>query len=159
MEIEVFGNKLKLENGEIYNFRKIHYTNEKMEWFKITFRLIKGYLNCSLTNNKVRRLFSFHRLMYYFYNPDFDIFNKELIIDHISRNTLDNSIGNLRKVSQQENQFNTDAKGCSFHKKSGKWRAQININKKRKYLGSYKTEEEARSKYLETKKKYHIISS
>jgi hypothetical protein len=94
--------------------------------------------------------------MYYFYNPDFDIFNLELQIDHISRNKLDNSIENLRLVTHQENQFNRDAKGCSFNK--GKWVAYIKINGKQIHLGRYNTQEEAHNKYLEAKKKYHIIS-
>jgi hypothetical protein len=34
-------------------------------------------------NNKIQRLFFFHRLMYLFYNPDFDILNPDLLIDHI----------------------------------------------------------------------------
>jgi hypothetical protein len=39
MEIEFFGNKLKLENGEIYNYRKIK--NGKNLWCKITFSINK----------------------------------------------------------------------------------------------------------------------
>jgi hypothetical protein len=55
--------------------------------------------------------------MYYFYNLDFDIFNKKLVIDHIDRNPLNNNIENLRVVTHQENTFNSDAKGCYFNKK------------------------------------------
>jgi len=160
MEIEVYGNKLKLENGEIYNYRNINPNSEKIDWCKIKFTLgSRGYLYCSLSNNKVRRKFLFHRLMYLFHNQDWDIFNKKLIIDHISRNTLDNRIENLRPLTNQENQFNTDAKGCCFHKPTGKWMAYITINRKLINLGLYISEEEAHNKYLEAKKIYHIIYS
>ena len=61
-------------------------------------------------------------------------------------------------MTKQENQFNTNAKGCSFEKRTGKWKAYIKINGKLKNLGRYNTEEEAHEKYLEQKKIYHIIS-
>jgi len=153
MEIELYGNKLKLENGEIYNYRK---TKTKIYWCKITFTLgNNGYLKCYLTINKKQRGFLFHRLIYLFYNQEWDIFNTKLVIDHISRNKLDNRIENLRPLTIQENLFNTDAKGYSFNK--GKWEARIMINRKSKYIGRYNTEEEAHEAYLEAKKKYHKI--
>jgi hypothetical protein len=156
MEIDLYGNRLKLENNEIYNYRKINqYGNN--EWYKINFTLsLNGYLKCSLRNNKVKKQFTFHRLMYYFYNLDFDILNPKIQIDHINRDKLDNSIENLRVVTHQENQFNRDFKGYGFYR--GKWRARIGIDGKRISLGYYDTEEEAREAYLEAKKKYHIIN-
>jgi len=154
MEIILWGNKLKLENGEIYLYKKNKNGNY---WYKIIFTLgNRGYLLCFLTNeNNIRRLFLFHRLIYLFFNFDFDIFNKKLLIDHIDRNPLNNSIDNLRPATPQQNSFNTDAKGCYFDR--GKWNAAIYINRKRIYLGRYTTEEEAHAKYLEAKVIYHII--
>jgi hypothetical protein len=155
MELEFFGNKLKLENNEIYRYKKHKNGNY---WFKITFTLKNnGYLYCELKNNKVRRGFSFHRLIYLFYNLDFDIFNLELDIDHIDRNKLNNNIDNLRVGPHQKNTWNTDAKGCSFHKKSGKWKAYIVVSGKQIHLGYYDTEEEAHAKYLQAKEIHHII--
>ena len=158
MEIEVFGNKLKLENNEIYNYRKINQYSNK-EWHKITFTLSNfGYLTCLLRNNKVRRTFFKHRLIYLFYNLDFDILNSKIILDHVDRNRLNNSIDNLRVVTTQENAFNRGAKGFYFHKPSCKWVAQITLNGKGQHIGCYDTEEEAHEAYLQAKKKYHIIS-
>jgi len=159
MEMEFFGNKLKLENNEIYNYRKTSPNSKKMDWCKISFSLNNnGYLCCKLTNeNNVKRAFLFHRLMYLFHNPDFDIFNPTLLIDHINRDTLDNSIDNLRIATYQENQWNRNGKGCSYHKKSGKWMAYIRINKKLINLGYFLTEKEAHEKYLQAKKEYHFI--
>jgi hypothetical protein len=114
-----------------------------MDWFKITFSIDKGYLFCKLTNNKIRRKFYLHRLIYLFYNPDFDIFNKKIYIDHLDRDKSNNSIENLRSGTPQENSFNTDAKGYAFHKKSGKWIAKICVSYKDIHLGLHNTKEEA----------------
>ncbi len=156
MELVIWNNHLKLENNEIYLYKK---TKTRNYWFKITFTLKdNGYLICFLLNeNKIARGFSFHRLIYLFFNFDFDIFNKKILIDHIDRNKLNNSIENLRIATPQQNAFNTAAKGCSFIKKRNKWEAYICLNGKKKHLGSYTTEEEAHAKYLEAKVIYHII--
>jgi hypothetical protein len=46
-------------------------------------------------------------------------------------------------------------RGVTFHKREGKWRAQINIDGKRKMIGSYRTQEEAARAYNEAALKYH----
>ena len=43
--------------------------------------------------------------------------------------------------------FSSEYKGVSFHKASNKWRAEIMINGKNKYLGYFKTEIEAHQAY------------
>ena len=43
-------------------------------------------------------------------------------------------------------------KGVSWHRVAKKWQAYIDINRKRKHLGLYSTEEEAYQAYLEAKK-------
>jgi hypothetical protein len=78
-------------------------------------------------------------------------------IDHINRDKLDNRVENLREASRSQNICNNPArsdnklgiKGVCFHKATGKYNAQININGKRKSLGFFKTIEEAKEKYLE----------
>jgi hypothetical protein len=74
-------------------------------------------------------------------------------IDHINRDPADNRIDNLRDVSGSENCRNRryrsylrrgGVKGTSFHKRSGKWQAQICLPVSRsKYLGLFDTEAEA----------------
>jgi hypothetical protein len=78
-------------------------------------------------------------------------------IDHINMNKKDNRICNLRPVTNQENSFNSNAKGYTFDRYTNKWRAQLNLNGKHICLGRYKTEKEARQAYLLGKEKYHII--
>ena len=41
----------------------------------------------------------------------------------------------------------TGLKGVSYHKANGKYKAQINIDGKRKFLGYYTTPEEAKAVY------------
>jgi hypothetical protein len=78
-------------------------------------------------------------------------------LDHKNRVTDDNRIENLRIITNQENSFNTNAKGYSLNKKNKKWVSQICLDGKLIYLGSFNTEQEARNVYLDAKKKYHII--
>ena len=94
------------------------------------------------------------------YKPAFDINNKKHQIDHIDHNTLNNAFENLRVVTNQVNQFNNHvAKGYSWNKRLGKWEAYIRVNRKRKHLGYFDTEEAARAAYLAAKAKYHVIQT
>lgn len=75
-------------------------------------------------------------------------------IDHINGNTGDNRICNLREVSFRENTLNRKEhrnghlQGTSFHKVTGKWRAQIRINGVKNHLGLFNSEGEAHNAYL-----------
>jgi hypothetical protein len=77
-------------------------------------------------------------------------------VDHINRIKTDNRFENLRYCSRRENIMNRDyvdnAKGYSWAKK--KWRAQINVNGKMKYLGYFDNEQEAHQAYLDAKELY-----
>ena len=90
-----------------------------------------------------------HRLIYAYH------FGAEALIgfeiDHIDRDKTNNSIENLRLVKRSQNMHNTKAKGVSFKKSNQKWVAQIQVNKKRKHLGYFNTEEEAINVYNEYK--------
>ena len=81
--------------------------------------------------------------------------HSELKVDHIDRNKSNNNISNFRPGTQQENTFNTDAKGCSWNKRSKKWKAYIRINDKLIHLGYFVKEEDAHNAYLKAKPIYH----
>lgn len=74
--------------------------------------------------------------------------------DHINGDKLDNRILNLRICTKAENQWNrkkqrgsSKYKGVSWETKAGKWRAQLQFEGKMRFLGNYKSEEEAHNAY------------
>jgi hypothetical protein len=75
--------------------------------------------------------------------------------DHISGDTLDNRRSNLRLCSHAENCRNrarkkgiaSQYKGVAWHKRDSKWTAQIYVNNRLKYLGSFASETEAAKTY------------
>jgi len=76
-------------------------------------------------------------------------------VDHQDLNGLNNQRSNLRLATQPQNMHNTSAprnntsgyKGVSFHKASGKWRADICVEGKRIALGLFPSPEEAADAY------------
>lgn len=86
-------------------------------------------------------------------------------IDHIDGNNANNAISNLRDVSPQGNAQNvtrpskknkSSALGVSWHKKANKWQVHICVYKKRKYIGLFENIEDAKSAYIEEKRKVVI---
>jgi len=118
----------------------------------------RGYKRYYITINKKRIALS--RLVYKVYNPDWDITDtrKSNLIDHINNNSIDNRIENLRILTHQQNQFNTNAKGYCWDNRANKWLATITLNAKQKHLGLFTEEADARNAYLEAKSLYHNIA-
>ena len=77
------------------------------------------------------------------------------IVDHIDRNTLNCKRDNLRLATYSQSnanrkkQSNKTSKylGVAWHKGAKKWRAQIQINGKKVYLGLFVLEEDAATVY------------
>ena len=94
---------------------------------------------------------------------DFTLDSK-LVCDHINHDIHDNSLKNLRPVTNQQNNFNRQkTKGYrkrSYIRKDGTetitWEIQLIINGKR-ITKNVKTEELARLGYLELKRIHHLI--
>jgi hypothetical protein len=85
-------------------------------------------------------------------------------IDHINGDPSDNSIKNLRDVSRTVNQQNrkkaqtnnsSGLLGVYLRANRNNYVAQIRINGKGKYLGSFDTAAEAHQAYLKAKRKHH----
>jgi hypothetical protein len=139
------------DNGDIwrYNLRWkkwIKFVSKFKGYWKIG---INGtnYLNSRLTANA-------------FLDLDLD---SELVVDHINHDIHDNSIDNLRCITNQQNCFNrTDIKGYTKHIRKNKnetvefWQIKLKINGKH-ITKCVATEELARLGYLELKRIHHII--
>ena len=113
-----------------------------------------GYLRAALTKDSKTKRKYVHRLVAQAFLPDW---SEELCVDHIDRDKLNNNVSNLRMVSVQQNQFNTAAKGYTWHTQRNKWMAQIFLDGKRHYLGLFTKEEDARQAYLKAKETLHVI--
>ena len=160
--MEIGNRRLRYEDGKFYSRAFMNGKETKKEiWNEMTFKIDKGYLTTQIKINTKYRKIGYHRLIYKFHHPDWDILDtsKNNQIDHINGNPLDNRIENLRCVTNQENGFNrTTAKGYT-KTRCGNYQSQIMQDGKRIYLGTYNTTEEARDAYLKGKEKYHVIQS
>ena len=74
---------------------------------------------------------------------------KEMVVDHINRNPLDNRRCNLRIVTYQQNSFNhkktkdTSSKYMGVCFDRGRWKASLSILKRLTHLGYFDCEEDA----------------
>ena len=149
------GMKIKYESDKIFMWRETK--TKPSYWWEL-----KGYVN-KITGYRRLKInkkdYQYHRVVYYLHNEKWDIRDscRNNSIDHIDRDKLNNTIENLRVVTHLQNMWNQNAKGYYFHKPSGKYQAQIKVDDKRKHLGYFVNEEEARQAYVEAKKIYHII--
>jgi len=84
-------------------------------------------------------------------------------VDHRNCNPLDNRRDNLRIATRGQNNMNkgaqsnsvTGIKGVSFDKRTGKFHAKITVNGSQKFLGYFKTKEQAEAAYAEAAKLHH----
>jgi hypothetical protein len=91
-----------------------------------------------------------HRLIWWLYMRE-----QPEIIDHKDRNRSNNRISNLRRATTQLNAVNSGipshnksgAKGVSWIKAKGKWRADIKVNQRPIHLGYFDTIEAASEAY------------
>jgi hypothetical protein len=80
---------------------------------------------------------------------------KDMTVDHINGNPLDNRRCNLRLATMAENSRNqhrvrgssSQYKGVTWQAKRGKWRAQLTVNYRTVFLGRYTCEIEAAKAY------------
>jgi hypothetical protein len=117
-----------------------------------------GYLNVILCDKGKIKGFTVHSLVAMSFLNHIPC-RQKLVIDHINDNKLDNRVENLQIVTTRYNVFKTQGKntsifkGVSWSNQYKKWRADIMINKKQKYLGAYEIEYDAHLAYQNELKK------
>jgi len=116
---------------------------------------IHGYLRYSLSwklKNKVVFCCYAHQLVaicFLNHKPC----NYNLVVNHKDFNRLNNNVQNLEIITQRENTNKKHLKSSSkytgvyWNKERKKWRVQILINAKRKFLGHFNNEHEAHLAY------------
>lgn len=116
---------------------------EKINSFSGTWCAVKDskseliYVRGDHVRNGCRKVIPLHRFI--MQTP------KELVVDHINHDPLDNRKINLRNVTRKQNAQNrkdqrnntSGARGVSWHKASKKWRVQISEDGRRTHVGSY----------------------
>jgi hypothetical protein len=148
--IELHNNTLKVfEDGKVLVKR---HNND--EFYEKVFNKTKGYLNLTLHHKYKRKDYKVHRLVAFCF-LGLDIENTKQMIDHIDRDILNNFVSNLRIVTNQQNGFNRNARGYSWHKRDKKWIARIRIDGKLLHLGYFEKEEDASKCYQDAKLIYH----
>lgn len=94
------------------------------------------------------KVYYVHRLAWYICTGSY---NKNVVVDHINGITSDNRLCNLREISHSRNilkgkkaKNNTSGyKNIHFRKRDKKYQVYIEVNKKRIFIGVYKTLDEA----------------
>jgi hypothetical protein len=109
----------------------------------------KGYVSAMLRyNGQVYRV-GCHRIIWVLTHGKWP----DGVIDHINRVRDDNRIENLRDVSVGENARNNgNSRGTGLfgsYPRRGKFIAQVMVNKKARYLGSFNTPQEAHQRAVE----------
>ena len=111
----------------------------------------KGYRQAFIDN----KIYTIHRLVFLLHHGWLPRY-----LDHIDGNRLNNRIENLRPCSNQQNMFNLEGRATSGIKgvtltRHGTWQAQLSINGRNRYLGVYKTIEEAGEIVRQAREKHH----
>ena len=93
--------------------------------------------------------FKLHRLIYLYFNKDFDIHNTKIQIDHIDVDRNNNNIENLRVATNKEN--NCNRKMQNNNTSGYKGVTHYPEGRKKCWLGYYKVDGKMYSKYFLTK--------
>lgn len=139
------------DDGEMWGYMK-----GKKEWLLIENNgNNNGYNQISCGGKLYRR----HRVLACVF-LGLDINDPKSQVDHIDCNKLNNSLENLRIVSNQQNQWNRkDTKGYCWYERYKKFQANICLNGKHIHLGYFDNEDDARQAYITAKEEHHIFTS
>ena len=143
-------------NPETGNFIWKIKPNKKLPIGTVAGTIVNGYRRIHYQG----KLYGAHRLAWLYVHGAFP----ENLIDHINGDGLDNRIANLREANFFENAQNITKPqknnshgylGITFDKRKKLWRARIGVNGTRRYIGKFKSPEEAYNAYLSAKRELH----
>jgi hypothetical protein len=125
----------------------------------------RGYLQVGLSKDNKKKSFKVHILVWDAFG-DSPRNGRILQVDHINNDKTDNRIENLQLLSSRENcskrslqkQKTSKYTGVSWDNSLNKWKAQITMNKKNKYIGIFTTEKEAAEAYLKAKENFELFN-
>lgn len=145
-EIEEYEDYLVSDCGKV---KSIKFNKDKILSPTITGA---GYYQVTLFNKGKRKSILVHHLV-------FDTFSelkrdgRNIMVDHIDNNKLNNHINNLQLLNNRENSskdkkgYTSKYVGVHYNKENKKWKAEIYANGKNNYLGYYNSEKEAAKAY------------
>ena len=144
---------VKIPEYENYSINRLGVVRNDFTGKVITPKMnTSGYYEVRMQQNAVRKCHKVHRLLAIMFIPNPE--NKP-IVDHIDRNTTNNSLNNLRWATCPENSRNKRKlkdtlsmyRGVYYSEKRNGWRAYITINKKMVWIKQVQTEVEAAQIY------------
>ena len=145
-------------DGRIHTLFK--HKDGRERWTDRLFTLSRGYPRVMIGSNNQRAHFFVHNVITLCYLGEKPLGYQT---DHINSIRADNRVENLQYITpQQNNQKRKTINGRIvkgyYLTKYGTYEAQITVDCKKIYLGSFHTEEEARQAYLDGKLKYHNVN-
>ena len=96
--------KYDTETEKLYRFNKT-----QKRWTLIDPKVYYRKKDNTFVYNRIKidkKMFYIHRLIYYMFNDNFDIFNSEITIDHKNVEHSDNQLENLRTATREEQNRN-----------------------------------------------------
>jgi hypothetical protein len=139
-EVSNFGNVKSLKRKRVLNDRILNPPINQ-----------KGYRLVNLNKNGLKYKIEVHQLIaiaFLNHVPN----GLKIVIDHIDNNPLNNRLDNLQLITNRQNcskdkKGTSNYTGVSWNKKAQRWRSQIVINGKSKYLGQFTNEIQASNAY------------
>lgn len=151
-EIKLTQNKITLVDDDVYELIK------NKSWCAFTHKRRKTYyaVGTIKDENGKHKTIRLHRFI-------LKVTDKNVFVDHIDGNGLNNQRGNLRISTREQNQQNrpknknnkSGYKGVYFDKAKNKWTSKIMVNRKAIHLGRFDDVKIAAKAYQDAALKYH----